>query len=92
MSSSDQEAPKEKLAELRGRLDKIRALAQRVQLPAGASQAEGDLRSRLKRARLLDAKVSQRKAPGEEEEEETGSQLQQGKTDRDPTTETRCRG
>nr|XP_020644042.1 DNA replication factor Cdt1 [Pogona vitticeps] len=82
LSSSDQEAPKEKLAaELRGRLDKIRALAQRVQRPAGSlPEAEGDLRSRLKRARLLEAKISQRKASRGEEEEEA-AQHQRGRKD-----------
>uniref|UniRef100_A0ABM5EUI1 DNA replication factor Cdt1 n=1 Tax=Pogona vitticeps TaxID=103695 RepID=A0ABM5EUI1_9SAUR len=80
--AAQKEAPKEKLAaELRGRLDKIRALAQRVQRPAGSlPEAEGDLRSRLKRARLLEAKISQRKASRGEEEEEA-AQHQRGRKD-----------
>ncbi|KAJ7311982.1 hypothetical protein JRQ81_006308 [Phrynocephalus forsythii] len=80
------EVPKEKLAELRGRLDKIRALAQRAQLPTSASPSEGDLRSRLKQARLLEGKIRQRKAS--QGKEEKAPQHQEGKKDPDPTAET----
>ncbi|XP_053127179.1 DNA replication factor Cdt1 isoform X2 [Hemicordylus capensis] len=54
---------KEGIAELRGRLEKVRALAQKAKGPgAGSSEADGDLKHRLKRARLLETKTCERTA------------------------------
>ncbi|XP_028595811.2 DNA replication factor Cdt1 isoform X2 [Podarcis muralis] len=78
---------KEKLAELSGRLAKIRALAQKVTLPASSSEADGDIKSRLKRARLLESKISKRKE-AEKEKVRNLPQLQLGKSNPEPTAET----
>ncbi|XP_053255971.1 DNA replication factor Cdt1 [Podarcis raffonei] len=78
---------KEKLAELSGRLAKIRALAQKVTLPASSSEADGDIKSRLKRARLLESKISKRKE-AEKEKLRNLPQLQLGESNPEPTAET----
>ncbi|XP_008121788.2 DNA replication factor Cdt1 isoform X1 [Anolis carolinensis] len=56
-----QETSKEKLTELRSRLDKIRALTQKARSPKGSSETGVDLKSRLKRVRLLESKIRERK-------------------------------
>ncbi|XP_061450064.1 DNA replication factor Cdt1 [Rhineura floridana] len=76
----------EKLSELRGRLAKIHVLAQKVKLPAGSLEAEGNVKWRLKRARLLESKIGERKA-AEEEKGRNLSRLQLDKKYSEATSE-----
>lgn len=72
--------------ELRCCLNKVQALAQKVRMPAGSVEVAGDVKLRLKRARLLESKIRQRKAAAEEQQK-SRSPLQLGKKDPEPTAD-----
>lgn len=59
-----QDLAREKLAQLRGQLEK---LTRKGRVPS-SSEAEGDLKSRLQRARQLEGKICARKTAREEKE------------------------
>ncbi|XP_066494045.1 DNA replication factor Cdt1 [Tiliqua scincoides] len=81
----------EGLAELRGCLDKVKALAWKIGVPAGSAEADSDIKCRLKRVRLLESKICERKAAAEEEQQQRKSlsPLQLGKKDSEPTADAR---
>ncbi|XP_062997486.1 DNA replication factor Cdt1 [Elgaria multicarinata webbii] len=88
MAVSEEVISKEKLAELRGRLGKINSLAKKVRLPAASSKTDGDIQQRLKRARLLESKIRERKKAEQEEKRGDVSQLQLVTKDPESAVET----
>ncbi|XP_054856252.1 DNA replication factor Cdt1 [Eublepharis macularius] len=71
----EKDLAREKLAQLRCRLEKIQTLTRKGQLPASTAEAKGDLKNRLQQARLLESKVCARKTAKEEEEKHSRLQL-----------------
>ncbi|XP_063169224.1 DNA replication factor Cdt1 [Candoia aspera] len=63
----EEDESKERLLELRGHLGKIHSLVQKVKGGATGLEAGGDLKSRLKRARLLESRIRERKLSLKEE-------------------------
>ncbi|XP_015272849.1 PREDICTED: DNA replication factor Cdt1 [Gekko japonicus] len=78
----EKDLARETLAQLRCRLEK---LTQKGQVPAGTSEAKGDVKSRLQRARLLETKICARKTA--EEEKDRLSQLPLATQDPKPEAE-----
>nr|XP_060644250.1 DNA replication factor Cdt1 [Anolis sagrei ordinatus] len=76
-----QETSKEKLTELRSRLEKIRALTQKARSPKGSPETDVDLKIRLKRVRLLESKIRERK------DSKQGKEADLGKKDPEPSRE-----
>lgn len=79
----------EGLAELRGCLGKVQALARKVGVPAQATEADSDTQLRLSRARLLGAKICARRA-AKKAQRKSLSPLQAGKKDPEPVADARC--
>ncbi|XP_007442681.1 DNA replication factor Cdt1, partial [Python bivittatus] len=76
----EKDASRQQLLELRGRLGKIHGLVQKAQGGATSLEASGDLKSRLRRARLLESKIRERKLSLKEEAGRV-SRLQQEEKD-----------
>ncbi|XP_013927056.1 PREDICTED: DNA replication factor Cdt1, partial [Thamnophis sirtalis] len=72
-SLEEKDAPQKQLLELRGRLGKIHSLVQKIKGGAADLESSGDLKSRLKRARLLESQIRQRKLSPKEERKEPES-------------------
>uniref|UniRef100_A0A8C6XHD5 Chromatin licensing and DNA replication factor 1 n=1 Tax=Naja naja TaxID=35670 RepID=A0A8C6XHD5_NAJNA len=58
---SAQDAPQKQLLELKGHLGKIHSLVQKIKGGTANLESDGDLKGRLKRARLLESQIRQRK-------------------------------
>lgn len=70
---SAQDAPQKQLLELKGRLGKIHSLVQKIKGGAANLESGADLKSRLKRARLLESQIRQRKLSPKEERKDLES-------------------
>ncbi|KAL8195080.1 UNVERIFIED_CONTAM: hypothetical protein K2H54_046400 [Gekko kuhli] len=82
LSFPEKDLARETLAQLRCRLEK---LTQKGRVTAGTSEARGDIKSRLQRARLLETKICARKTA--KEEKERLSELQLATQDPEPEAE-----
>ncbi|XP_077165979.1 DNA replication factor Cdt1 [Paroedura picta] len=78
----EKDPARETLAQLRCRLEK---LSQKGRVPASTSKDQGDIKSRLQQARLLEAKISARKRA--KEEKDRLSHLQSAAQDPKPEAE-----
>nr|XP_056718717.1 DNA replication factor Cdt1 [Euleptes europaea] len=81
----EKDLARDTLAQLRCRLEKVQALTQKGRVPAGASEAKGDVKSTLQRARQLESKIRARKTA--KEEKESLSRLQLATRDPKPEAE-----
>ncbi|XP_070809164.1 DNA replication factor Cdt1 [Pituophis catenifer annectens] len=72
-SPEEKDAPQKQLLELKGRLGKIQSLVQKIKGGAANLESGGDLKNRLKRVRLLESQIRQRKLSPKEERKDLES-------------------